>query len=839
LGFDLAPDGKTLVLTDRRGIHLLDPRSGKERRRFPVPMNTLTMFHYTEDGRSLLAGDGTRRTIFVNPVNGKELRRVEKLYPRRKDASEIARSLIREGITIAHTLSADGLIEVDVQEVSHDYLNRRDDEYEYRKDLMGPERTFARLWDMNTGKSLGHIELRPGFRYEACLSKDKKTLATWGERKSWGERKRRRGPPWDRVLQCWDVVSAKELHRRRIRSKEFLRQGAISPDGKVLALGGGRAIILWSVPAGRELRRLALRPGSECQHLMYSPNGKLLVAATGEGGASLWEAATGKHLGTAPKSPRPIWSFAFPAGGKVWAWGMARQAFCLREVPSGKRLTPLEGHRDAISAVCFSPDGRKVLSADAEGKVCRWDRCGRLLGCTVLEFNEKEGNWDFTSQLRFSPDGKSAMTAEDFQKHCFRLWETAGGKAVRDFPTRRAQRPLPPAFAACGRRLALGWDVGTIDLWDLESGRMLKQWKTGNSGLRALALSPASTRLATAHRKSEPNKDDLVLVRNTATGKTLCRFEWPEHRSVAYLTFSPDGRLLAVGDRDGAICLFKAATGRKWAWLRGPFEYGKGGHLNSSLVFSPDGRRLAVAWQPALEEPSRVQVWEVAGGGRRHDFSGQRATLLALAFSPDGRTLAGGGRDTTVVLWDLAGSPPARAKGRLTAKERERLWDDLAVLDAPKAYRAIVRLTTDPESAVTLLRHKLRPLVSDLNDRGQRFGRLIRELDTDTFRARQKAARELEQLGSMARPALEKTLRSHPSLEVHRRIQKLLCKLDQLGPDLALLRPLRAVEALERIGTLEAQKVLHALGKGAAEGRLPQEAKASLTRLSKWPAARP
>jgi hypothetical protein len=86
-------------------------------------------------------------------------------------------------------------------------------------------------------------------------------------------------------------------------------------------------------------------------------------------------------------------------------------------------------------------------------------------------------------------------------------------------------------------------------------------------------------------------------------------------------------------------------------------------------------------------------------------------------------------------------------------------------------------------------------------------------------------------------PALRKALDSKPSAEARRRMESVLEKPRNLPP--GTLQAIRAVEVLENISTPGARRLLESLAEGAPEARLTQEAKASLGRLAKRPAAKP
>jgi len=111
----------------------------------------------------------------------------------------------------------------------------------------------------------------------------------------------------------------------------------------------------------------------------------------------------------------------------------------------------------------------------------------------------------------------------------------------------------------------------------------------------------------------------------------------------------------------------------------------------------------------------------------------------------------------------------------------------------------------------------------------QRITRLLTDLDNKDFSRRVQARLDLLSLGMTAEPGLRRALEGKPSPEVRRSVEQLLRELEG-SP---LLRPIRALEVLETIGTTQARELLRTLAKGAAEARFTQEAEASLERLEK------
>jgi HEAT repeat protein len=113
----------------------------------------------------------------------------------------------------------------------------------------------------------------------------------------------------------------------------------------------------------------------------------------------------------------------------------------------------------------------------------------------------------------------------------------------------------------------------------------------------------------------------------------------------------------------------------------------------------------------------------------------------------------------------------------------------------------------------------------------KRVARLIAVLDDGQFRVREEATKELTELGDQARAVLRKALAGNPTVEAKQRLVRLLERVEIPLPPSELLRQVRAVEVLERVGTPEARELLRRLASGAPEARLTREATATLARL--------
>ena len=165
---------------------------------------------------------------------------------------------------------------------------------------------------------------------------------------------------------------------------------------------------------------------------------------------------------------------------------------------------------------------------------------------------------------------------------------------------------------------------------------------------------------------------------------------------------------------------------------------------------------------------------------------------------------------------------------KLDAESAAKAWADIASKDAARAFRARGALSAAPGAALRLSTAHLHPAqAADPHF----LRRLLTDLESEQFAVRDKAQKELEDLGDLAESALRQTLERKPTLEVRRRVQAVLERLRGPVTRPELLQSLRAAAVLEDIGTPEARRLLEQLAKGAPEARLTREAKASLRRL--------
>jgi WD40 repeat protein/beta-lactamase regulating signal transducer with metallopeptidase domain len=794
----VTPDGKTLAVANGNIVQLYEVETGKDMRQIQGPDGGVVSMLFSPDGRTLAARTANGSLWFWETNTGKEVRQIKHPTPQ-QNGSFVA--IIGGG-----------------------------------GDFDAPGMAFT-----------------PDGKVLAAAATDHKDQAEINS------------------LKFWELATGKEIRRIDSPKNGDVSVVALSPDGEVAAYGVGNTIHLCEVKTGKELRQLKM-PGGIAT-LSFAAGGKTLAVRGRNHWVGLWDAHNGKEIRQLSES-QPLQQtggltllvrgFSSPESralsisqdGKYVATASG-STVRLWETATGKEVPLAGGHRQSPNILALSGDGKTMISWGTDRVVRRWEAAsGKSLG----EFPAPSG----TTRAALSVDG--TMIALANTDNTIRLHDTATGKELHRIKA-HANGTAAMSFSPDGKMLASrGSSDSSIRLYDVASGRELRHYALlpGRDGIGNNARvvfvgsrgGSATTRAGMAFTPDNKllvvpgpgdNAGKTLLIIDAATGKELRRITSPQ--AVTSLAISPDGRALATENADKTVSLWEIASGKMRGRLgqpsaEQPRSSGQGmytsvvfeadgliGSFNEpagpvGLAFSNDCRALAVRGSD-----QSVRLWDVNSGKEIGRYKGHQGRTQTVAFAPDGRTLASGATDTTILLWDAANSMKELSKEQtveLKEVEMETVWRDLAGEDATKAFQRVRQLSLTPRQAVPFLGSRLKP-TERMDPR--KIDGWIADLESEKFSVRQSASANLLKTGEQALPAFRKVLAASPRLETRKRIEELVQKLTSGTLTAEQFRLVRSIEALERIGSEEARRILRSLAQGAPETLPTREAEAALKRL--------
>jgi WD40 repeat protein len=281
-----------------------------------------------------------------------------------------------------------------------------------------------------------------------------------------------------------------------------------------------------------------------------------------------------------------------------------------------------------LSQAQFSPDGRQVLIACADGQVRRWDTENKLRLPPLL------GHTGEVQVATFSRDGRFILSAS--ADETARLWDAVTGQQL--FVLAHPNTVYGAQFNAAGDLVVTACGDGIARLWNVATGQMTDALlKCQGAALFDAAFSRDGRHLVIATAGDESMGQVWDLATRQPLGPPLKHDSW-----VYQARFSPDGRLVVTASFDTTARVWEVGTGRLVRTFKHRLPV-------KCAQFSPDGRYvLTASWDFV------AQLWDVAKGEAVGPPLKHSSYLAHAAFSPDGRRVVTASVRGVTTLWDLA-----------------------------------------------------------------------------------------------------------------------------------------------------------------------------------------
>jgi len=473
---------------------------------------------------------------------------------------------------------------------------------------------------------------------------------------------------------------------------------AFSPDGKTLADGGtgsgnNGVLEMWNVSTGKLISILNTTANQGVQSVAFSPDGKTLADGGINAGTNgnnsigvveLWNVSSGTFIKSLKTAASQVNSVAFSPdstkladGGQNFGSGNNSGVLELWTISTGSLIASPGVATGGVLTVAISPDGKTLADGGYPSNGVLLQLWSVANGAPINSFGDS-GNTTVNT-LAYSPDsttiavgGYASNSNAVSTGGILQLWTVSNGNWV-SLNTTNSDGVNSVAFAPSGKTLA---DVGTsldsssqsissgaIELWTVASGSILKSISTpANFGRASVAYSSDGKTLVAGGFANTNGVNSGVLQLWNASAGTLTSTLKTSITSVYAVALSADGKTLAaVGPGPGfggLVELWDLSNGTLITTL--DTAASSAGQIpvdNASVAFSPNGKTLAVGGLNT-SAVGVLELWDVTSATLISSLkTGAVTGVHSVAFSPDGKTLADGGQTSTngvLETWDVS-----------------------------------------------------------------------------------------------------------------------------------------------------------------------------------------
>jgi WD40 repeat protein len=426
-----------------------------------------------------------------------------------------------------------------------------------------------------------------------------------------------------RGVVVWDVTASH--HEWRLPARQGVSTLAFAPDGATLAIGGELGqTTLWDF-AKNHARELAGHAGT-VRALAFTQQGRYLASGGADHGIRFWDTREGTAVSSPIVHTDAITSLSWSADGRWLAFGSKDKTLHVLDPKHPERRARVRFHDDSLDWVGLGPDGSELASVSRELGLQLWSLESLKSPSTLLE----HGN---VLALGFVP-GKNELISAGLGSEGVGIFDLGSGVCRTRLPA-GMERVRTLAVSSNGERLAFAGSGARVLLWDLPARMPLRVFDSPRDEVRAVAFSRDDRLLAFA------GLDRMLRVVDAHSFAVLAELD--AEAPLQTVVFAPKGEIIYSGDRDGTLSSWDLTAKRRSLRVKA-----HDGWLLSVAV-SGDGERLATAGADRS-----VKIWNAHTAELITELRGHEGKVLSVAISNSGELVASGAEDKTVRIWDLA-----------------------------------------------------------------------------------------------------------------------------------------------------------------------------------------
>ena len=293
------------------------------------------------------------------------------------------------------------------------------------------------------------------------------------------------------------------------------------------------------------------------------------------------------------------------------------------DVLSGECIRTYKGHSSTVSSLSYSHDGKRILSGSEDGTVKEWDV---LSGECIRTY---KGHSRYVESVNYSFDGKKIVSAG--RDGTVREWDRETGDCIGSY---NFSGVTCVSYSPDNRRILAGGYDGTVREWDVNTGECINTYKGHNKYITSIYCSSDGSHFISG------SEDRTIMEWNINSGTV--RTYKGHSDMVSSVRYNRDNSRIISGSYDKTIMEWDVNTGKCIKIYIGHSE------SVSSVSYSPDGKRIVSG-----SVDTAIKEWDTGTGECIKTYRGSSIKATSAVYSPDGNRILTGSEDKTMREWDV------------------------------------------------------------------------------------------------------------------------------------------------------------------------------------------